>query len=1014
MCGRMRMAIAVVLACACGSPASAQYFGQNKVIYHRLKFEVMQTDHFDVYHYPAERKGAEIAARLAERWHARLERLFTHRLAGRQPLILYASHADFEQTNVVSGTLTESTGGVTESLRRRIVLPLGGAIADTDHVIGHELVHAFQFDITARADMGPGEAGASQLPLWFIEGMAEYLSVGPVDVNTAMWLRAALVHDALPTIKKLDDTKYFPYRWGQAFWAYVCGRWGDQVIRPMLDAGSRTGNVDMAIESVLHVTAAELSRDWQESIRKTYRAALETARPPLGRRLIEGRELVADLNVGPTLSPDGKHIGFISQRGLFAADLYIADVETGRIVRKLTSTATDPHYSSIQFIYSAAAWAPDSRRVALATVTKGDPTLAIFDAVNGRKERDIRVSGVDDITSPSWAPDGSAIAFSGMKQGLTDLFVYDLKSGAVRQLTDDAYADLQPVWSPDGERLAFATDRFSTDLNSLTTGPYQLAIYDLRSSEIAKVPAFEATTHLTPQWAPDAESLYFVADRGGIANIYRVWIATGGITQLTAVATGVSGITTGSPALSVASRTGHVAFSVHQDDKYDIYVAEPAAARGELPTEYARTMSLLPPADRGLGEVADLLADTSYGLSHESYETVPYKAKLSLEQAGQTMVGAGVGRFGPALSGGLSLTFGDELGNHTLGTAVGLNSGVNGMSWNDIGGEVVYIDRQRRWNWGVIGAQIPYLTSGYRSTTWITPGGDLVQTDELLTLRQTERSASGITVYPFDRSRRIELQAGATRISYDQTIDTQSYSLLTGLVYEENSITTPVASPLTLGTAAAAYVFDSSNWGATSPVQGQRYRLEVSPVVGSLRFTGALADYRRYFMPVPFYTIAARVVHYGRYGPDGEDARLYPLDISSPAFMRGYDSASIDASECIATASSGCPAYERLLGSRMLVGNVELRFPLLRPLGLTRNMYGPVPIEVAVFAASGVAWTRNDRPRWFGGSRAPISSTGVSLRVNIFGAAVGRFDFARPFQRPGQGWTFSFNLLPGW
>src|SRR5678810_1414366 len=95
-----------------------------------------------------DRDGIAIAARMAERWHARLERVLGHQLRGRQPLVLYASHPDFEQTNAIEGELGEGTGGVTEPLRRRIVLPLGGPLADTDHVIGHKLVHAFQFDMT--------------------------------------------------------------------------------------------------------------------------------------------------------------------------------------------------------------------------------------------------------------------------------------------------------------------------------------------------------------------------------------------------------------------------------------------------------------------------------------------------------------------------------------------------------------------------------------------------------------------------------------------------------------------------------------------------------------------------------------------------------------------------------------------------------------------------------------------------------------------------------------------------
>src|SRR5436309_10696078 len=151
------------------TPVSAQYFGRNKVQYKKLDFQVLKTEHFDIYFYPSEREGIDIAARLAERWYGRLARVFEHELNGRQPLIVYASHTDFEQTNVISEDLNEGIGGVTEPVKRRIILPLGGSVADSDHVIGHELVHAFQYDMSATT--GSSGSGLERLPLWFIEGM---------------------------------------------------------------------------------------------------------------------------------------------------------------------------------------------------------------------------------------------------------------------------------------------------------------------------------------------------------------------------------------------------------------------------------------------------------------------------------------------------------------------------------------------------------------------------------------------------------------------------------------------------------------------------------------------------------------------------------------------------------------------------------------------------------------------------------------------------------------------------
>src|ERR671913_1422621 len=160
------------------SPSNAQYFGRNKVQYERFDCKVLNTEHFDIYYYPEEEEAVKLAARMAERWYARLSKLLQHELRGRQPLILYAAHPHFQQTNTLQGEISEGTGGVTESAKRRVILPFAGGLAETDHVLGHELVHAFQYDLAAQRTREGGNirrvAGLQTLPLWFVEGMAEY------------------------------------------------------------------------------------------------------------------------------------------------------------------------------------------------------------------------------------------------------------------------------------------------------------------------------------------------------------------------------------------------------------------------------------------------------------------------------------------------------------------------------------------------------------------------------------------------------------------------------------------------------------------------------------------------------------------------------------------------------------------------------------------------------------------------------------------------------------------------
>jgi hypothetical protein len=94
------------------------------------------------------------------------------------------------------------------------------------------------------------------------------------------------------------------------------------------------------------------------------------------------------------------------------------------------------------------------------------------------------------------------------------------------------------------------------------------------------------------------------------------------------------------------------------------------------------------------------------------------------------------------------------------------------------------------------------------------------------------------------------------------------------------------------------------------------------------------------------------------------------------------------------------------------VANAQLRFPLWGAFGGDR-FYGPIPVEVGVFGDTGVAWGSNTRPTFAGGDQKPVSSFGAVMRINLLGFAVAEIDYVRPVNRPGRGWMWQFNLMPG-
>ncbi len=997
---------------ATASAADAQYFGRNKVQYEQFDFKVKSTEHFDIYFYPEEAAAVELAARMAERWYARLSQLLRHELRGRQPLILYAAAPHFRQTNALAGEVGEGTGGVTEMFKRRIILPFAGGLAETDHVLGHELVHAFQFDMASMVDAEGRQVGPAvlQLPLWFIEGMAEYLSLGPIDANTAMWIRDASSRERMPTIDRLDDPDFFPYRYGHAFWAYVAGRWGDQVVGDLLRSTGPRGDIKTAIQAVLGVDHETLTRDWHAETRKTYAPFFETTRQAdaFGRPLMTRETSGGDINLAPAISPDGRRMVFLSERSLFAIDMYLAEVATGRIIRQLTETAGDPHFDSLQFLSSAGDWAPDNRRFVFAALSKGQPVLTIVDVDSGRRELEHEFPDIGQILNPAWSPDGRQIAFSAMKGGVLDLFLFDIDSRALTQLTDDPFADMDPEWSPDGRQLVWVTDRFSSDIDTLVFGNYRLGAMAMPSRQVRALAGFERGRNTNPEFSADGQSLYFIAAPDGVANIYRTDLAGGATTQITNVLSGVSGITPLTPALSAAAAGSGLLFTVFEGDRYNIYAAEtPQQLAGRAAIASDRDGAVLPPFPRREGQVAQLLQSPTTGLpAPADYPEREYQPRLSLDVVGQPTVGVGADRFGAFAAGGLSFMWSDMLGDHQLGTTLQLTN-----RFEEIGGAVAYINRTNRWNWGLVGEQTPYVTGTFAQGV-TTVNDQVVFVEETRRITQVNRAVSGLVQFPFSRAQRFELSGGVRRISFDQDVESLFVSPVTGQFLGEEEVELPRPDALNLGETSAALVYDSSVFGATSPIIGQRYRFEFSQAAGSLLYSGFLADYRKYLMPVRPLTIALRGLHYGRYGRDGEDSRLSPLFVGYPGLVRGYEVGSWEPNECEATTTSDCEAFDRLVGSRMALATAELRVPLL---GLfnPRAMYGALPVEIGVFADAGVAWTSDIEPSLLGGDRDWVRSVGAVLRFNAFGFAVGELDYVRPLDRPGRGWMWQFNLTPG-
>jgi Tol biopolymer transport system component len=1055
------------------SPAAAQYFGQNKVQYRTFDFKIIQTEHFEVYYYDRERAGALDAARIAERSYARLSRVLHHQFQGRKPIILYASGSEFQQTNAVGEDLGESIGGVTEFYKHRMVLPFTGSYADLEEVIQHEMVHQFQYDVFSRGRIGGGVQTLVTVnpPGWFMEGMAAYLSRPAIDPETAMWLRDASLEGHLPTIEQLtNDPRVFPYRFGQALWAYVGEKWGDEAIGEILQS-TITAGVDGAFKRALGRSLDQLSDEWRDAVQTTFLPQLSdhyrarrVAQPLLTEKKSDGT-----LHVAPALTPDGREIAYFSEKNNFFIDLYLADAETGRVKRRLVKSTLSNNYESLRFINSAGTFSPDGRYFAIAVKHKDRDDLVILDVPRDREVRRMMLP-LNGLTTPAWSPDGKQLVFTGYDGGLSDLFIVNVDGTGLRRLTTDKAADLQPSWSPDGKSIAFTTDRGpGTDFNTLEIGNMRLALYHLDTGVIELLGHMNVGKNINPVWAPDGRSLAFVSDRTGINNVYLYDFDDGNVYQLTDLFTGAAGIMQLSPVLSWAREADRLAFVYYEDGNFDVYAVDnprslkrrpfpdgPAPAPVSLlatarhdtasagaapaPSPSAAAPAPQPPGAvtsvyRGAGgirpsaaapqaaettstggavSVRELLDSGTVLPDTTEFTFKPYKIRFTPDYVARPTVGYQRDNFGRGFFGGTAISLSDMLGNHTLV----FSGAVNGRL-SEAQVLAAYINQTHRLNWLSAFTQEPFYFYAPSTIGVEGPLNDGIPNDSAVVLttrlqRFVIRDAFAQAFYPFSRFNRIEFGVHATSIGQSTLELKDYYSQLTS-AYVGSVFNTVDGTTIGYVQPQVALVHDNALFGYVGPFSGGRSRFEIAPTIGSWRFTAGLVDYRRYLFARPF-TLAVRGVFFGRFG---RDADLFPIFLGSTELIRGYTAGSFRSSECVAsitaTSRTGCAELDQLIGSRIAVANVELRFPLTRSLVLGFLPVGFPPIEGAIFYDMGMAWNGSSTVQWTRTTadnpdlvRVPLKSYGGSIRANLLGFVILRFDYTHPVDRAHKSyWTVS-------
>ena len=785
-----------------------QYFGQNKIQYKDFDFRVLSTEHFDIYFYQGGDDLAAFAEIVLEDGYAMLSEELGVDIEYTIPVILYNSPNDFAQTNITLQIIQEATGGFSEVLKNRMVVPFTGDYEDFRHVLVHELTHVFQFAIFFPSRMEAIFSGdiMYSVPLWVFEGHAEFMSQG-WDLDTDIFIRDLVMNNKLVPIYALERYGgWIVYKEGQAFYRYVADKYGREKVGEFLHLMKVKRNVETVIMTVFGVTSEEFNERWLRYYQTQHWPevdALEEVESYV-RVIYDHKRTNSIYNVSTAMSPNGDKVAFISDRSGVAEIIMVSAID-GKPIRRLVKSAYSSGYEGLHLYEGGLSWSDDGEFIAFAATSRGSDVLYIVHAKNGRVYKRLQFD-LNGIYAPKFSPDSKKIIFTGLKDSYSDIYICNIETGILRNVTNDIYSDHYPDMLSD-DVIVFVSDRPDSN-EEYYFGNRGLFLY--RSGEMIRLTP--RTKYLaTPLFTPEGD-IFFIADYDSAYDLYYYSMEEERITKRSDVFTGVY-------YPSFSKDGSRIAFSYYNNYGYDICVVKD-------PIRYMHDYETLDTIEVASEDyyIPELLDQDNINKYKTRFTIDYYTASAAYFSA---LGFSGVGQIGVS----------DILGNHHFQFASNFYGSITG---SDIFLNYWYL--KKRTDFGVQLFQYLNYFSDRR---------------DLLVWRYL--GLGGGLQYPIDRFIRIELGLYAYRLYQTRWLNyfpdyysSWSQNTAYNIVYPE-----------------VALIFDNVKWGVLGPHDGRRFRIGAYSTVFSDRdIRTVTVDWRRYFSLSPRASFAARFVLGTSFGED--------------------------------------------------------------------------------------------------------------------------------------------------
>jgi hypothetical protein len=517
-----------------------QGFGMNKVRYKDFDWHFVESEHLLLHYEPEFADLADRAVEHLEEGYEHISSLMRHELSTKPPIVIFKSHYEFQQTNIIQSFLPPGVAGFAEPLRYRMVIPFSGDLDDFRNVLVHELMHIFQYDIVNRGPVKRISNPIANPPTWIMEGMAEFATQESNTIDE-MVLRDAVLTDQLIPLEIMNSSwNYLPnpflaYKQSHSLMEYIAANFGPEKVSRILRVWDSQTDTDKLLERLLDMDMQTLDERWQAYMRKKYWPLLQDRDyvSEFATRVMQDDD-IPRLYMAPSWSLGGDMLATLSTDGV-EQHVDIIRLSNGRLVERLTEGMRTEVYEDLTFNDGTVAWAPNGRTIAFVGKKGAADVIVLWDLYDKEIVDALTFEDLEIIEGLDWAPDSRRLAFIGTGFGQSDVYVVDIESGDLTQLTGTPQRDDQPSFSPDGRRLAFSSKR---------GGQFDIKVYDFDTQRVSTLLATTADD-LWPKWLPTGDRILFVSTRDGINDLFLYDVGEGREYRLTRTVSGIM-----SPALS--------------------------------------------------------------------------------------------------------------------------------------------------------------------------------------------------------------------------------------------------------------------------------------------------------------------------------------------------------------------------------------------------------------------------------------------------------------------------------